>query len=103
MFDVTLTPELLIVIVSGLLAFVFEYFPKLKDWYDAQSEAAKKQIMLGLLVLTVAVVFAGSCFGLFNTGRTCEVKTALDFLVMVFVAIGVNQGVHKLTKKSAEG
>ena len=34
MFEFDLTPELVVGIVAAVLAFVFDYFPVLADWYN---------------------------------------------------------------------
>lgn len=103
MFEFEVKPEVLVAVFAAVTAFVFEYAPKVKDWFDAKSETAKKQIVLGSLVVEVAVIFAGTCAGIFITGLVCDVKSAFDLLYMVLIAVGVNQGTHLLTKRSAKG
>lgn len=101
MFEFSVTPEFFVVIVAGLLALVFDYFPYVAKWFDAKSEDAKKQIMALLLIGAAVAIFAGECFGLFATNLICTVKGGFDTLYMVFLAITVNQGVHKLLKPNA--
>ena len=98
MYEFTVTPELLTVLVAGVLALVFDYFPVVAKWYDALDAAVKRQVMAALVIGFALVVFAGQCFGLFATNLLCSVKGGFDALYIVFLAIGVNQGVHGLAK-----
>jgi len=101
MYSFSVTPEFFAVIVAGFLALAFDYFPYLAKWFDAKSDDAKKLIMAVLVIGTAVVIFAGQCVGLFSTNLVCSVKGGMDTLYMVFLALGVNQGVHKLLKPSA--
>lgn len=38
MFELNITPELLVSIVAVLLAVLFDWFPKLAPWFDTLSE-----------------------------------------------------------------
>ena len=98
MFEFSVTPEFLLVIVAGLLALVFDYFPAVAQWFDGLSVAQKKQLNAGLVIGSGAVIFAGQCFGLFVTNLICTVRGGFDALYIVFLAITVNQGVHALAK-----
>ena len=99
MFEFEVTVEVLVAIVAAVLSFAFEYFPKIRQWYEPKPEHEKKQIMLGLLTLTAGGIFLGSCYGLFVTGLVCEAKTVFDLLYLVGLAVAVNQGTHRLIKK----
>lgn len=94
MYEFTVTPEFILMILAGLLAVAFDYFPGLAKWFDGLGEAAKKQLNAGIVILIAAVLFAGSCWGLFSTNLVCDTKGALDFLYIVFLALTVNQGLH---------
>lgn len=98
MYQFTVTAEFLVLIVAGLLALVFDYFPPVAQWYDALNEAQKRQVMAALVIGTAVVIFAGQCFLIFVTNIECSTKGAFDLLYIVFLAIGVNQGVHALFK-----
>jgi len=101
MFEFSVTPEFLVVIVAGLLALVFDYFPVAAKWYDGLEAATKRQFMLALVIGVALVIFAGQCFNLFVTNLVCSVKGGFDTLYIVFLAISVNQGVHFLTKPTS--
>jgi len=103
MFELNLNPELVVGILSGLLAFVFEYIPVASKWFDGLEEVQKKQFMLASLFAVVAVVFAGGCYGLFVTQLACTIAGGVQAFQLLFAAVAINQGVHRLIKKSARG
>lgn len=98
MYEFSVTPQFLVVLVAGALALAFDYFPVAAKWYDALENAAKRQLMAGLVIGFALVVFAGQCFGLFTTNLACSVKGGGDAIYIAFLAIGVNQGVHGMVK-----
>jgi len=100
MYEFQVTPEFLLVIVAGVLALAFDYFPGVAAWFDALKADAKRQLNAVLVIGTAAVIFAGTCFSWFITNLICSVKGGFDTLYIVFLAIGVNQGVHLLLKPS---
>jgi len=100
MFEINFTPDFVVMVVSAVLMFVFEYLPGVADWYNKQTEVNKKRIMFGLLFLTVAVVFAGGCLGWFVIAVTCDALGAVAALTLLFEAVAINQGAHRLFKKS---
>ena len=103
MFKFVLTPELLSVILAGLIAILFDWFPGLAPWYDTLSALKKKQLMVVVLIVMVGVIFVGSCYGLFTTGIACEQASIPVLVSMVLVAAGVNQATHLLTKPEGKG
>lgn len=98
MYTFSVTPELLIVLIAGLLALVFDYFPLVAKWFDGLEVAAKRQLNAGLVLLIAIGIFVGDCYGLFATNLICTIKGGFDTLYIVFLAITVNQGVHTATK-----
>ena len=101
MFELNITPELLVSIVAALLAVAFDWFPKLAPWFDTLSELKKKQLMGGLLLTTVAAIYGGICVKLFFSPLyACEQTSLAELIKVVFVAIAANQTVHNLTKPS---
>jgi hypothetical protein len=100
MFEFEVNPGMLNVVVAIALSLIFEYVPKVKDWYDYQPDQVKKQIMLASLVLTSTLIFVGQCAGWFATNLTCDVRSAFQLVYMIGIAIGVNQGFHSLTKRT---
>ena len=99
MFELQITPELLVSIVAVFLAVAFDWFPKLAPWYDTLSELKKKQLMGGLLLLTVAVIYGGLCINLFaSVIYTCSQVSLAELVKVAFLAVMANQTFHALTK-----
>jgi pilus assembly protein Flp/PilA len=99
MFELNITPELLVSIVAALLAIAFDWLPKLAPWYDALSELKKKQLMGALLFLTVGAIYGGLCVNLFSSATyTCSQTSLAELIKVAFLAIVTNQGVHSLSK-----
>lgn len=100
LFKLSLTPEGLSMLLAGTLALVFDWFPGLAPRYDSLSRIKKQQVMIGMLSLVVALVFAGACQGWFETGLACSTQSLPVLLEYILMAAGANQAVHLLTKPS---
>ncbi|HEY3312017.1 MAG TPA: hypothetical protein VGK00_10290 [Anaerolineales bacterium] len=98
LFHLALSPESLSMLLAGLLAVLFDWFPGLAPWFGRLSKLKKQQVMIGLLGLVVAVVFWGACRGWFETGLACERESIPLLVEYVLAAAGANQAVHLLTK-----
>jgi hypothetical protein len=96
------TAALLVAIVTILLALLFDWFPGLASAYDKLVEGKKRLVMVLLIILTSAAIFAGTCYGLFGTNLECTVSGAGVLLIMAYTAIGTvfNQATHTLFKPS---
>ena len=86
-------------LAAAVLAIEFEYFPWIKDWFEPLPDGTKRLVMIGLLAAAVAGAFGLSCLGEL-AAFACTLIGALDALVVLVLAIGVNQGVHLGTKRS---
>ena len=96
--------QILTIISAALLSIILEYVPKVKDWFGKLTAAQKKQVN-GLGVILIALVIFGlGCWqalelpGWFPVVG-CTQAGAWEMVAAVAVALGVNQGVHLLTKK----
>lgn len=98
MFGINVTPDLLMVIVAGLLAILFDWFPGLNDWYGAFTPLKKRELMVVLILVVVAVIYGGTCYGLFSSNVSCDQAGLSALISTALIAVGVNQGVHNLTK-----
>ena len=99
MFELQITPELLVSIVAVLLAVAFDWLPKLAPWYDTLSELKKKELMGALLFATVLVIYGGICVNLFYSQTySCSQVSLAELIKVATLAIMANQGVHSLTK-----
>lgn len=93
-----MTPEIASTIAGGVLALVFQYFPWLSDGYNKLPDDQQQLIMLGLMFLVVAGAFGLSCAGLIVV-FVCAMDGAMKAFFVFFLAIGVNQGAHKILPK----
>lgn len=94
----TITPEILVGFAGGLLAVIFEYVPGIAPWYEKLAPEFKRLMMLGLLVAVALAVYGASCAG-WVEAVTCDELGVMQLGWMILVAIGVNQGVHRIGKK----
>jgi len=95
--------ESLTTIAAAILAFLFEYIPGFQGWYGKLEPVYKKLLMLLFVVGAAGGVFAIACSGkgeLFGVQVVCDQKSAGELIYLVLLAIGVNQGVSRLTKKT---
>lgn len=95
------TPDLIVMIAGVFLSLLFSYIPKLNTAFAALSSEAKRLIMLGLLVLTTAGIYAGSCAGIFSSGITCDQNGLLGLLWMLILSVIANQSTYNITPKTA--
>ncbi|MEJ2305139.1 MAG: hypothetical protein P8Y14_26760, partial [Anaerolineales bacterium] len=70
-----MTAEQIAAIGGAILSLAFSYIPGLRQKYEPQSAETKRLVMLGLLALVVAGVFALACsrFGAYlNISVSCD-------------------------------
>ena len=99
MFELPITPEFLSFLLAGLVAILFDWFPGLTGWYDPLSPLKKKQIMAVVLAVIIAVIYGLGCAGII-AGLACTQSQIIELVNVYLVSIGINQGVHLLTKPS---
>lgn len=103
LFRLALNPESLSLILAGLLALIFDWFPGLAPRFDRLNPLTKRLVMTGLLAVVTAAIFAAGCTGWLETGVACA-WTNLPLLVQyILAAAGVNQAVHLLAKPAPGG
>lgn len=93
--------ELLAILSGGLLSLLFSYIPGLSTWYERIDANQRRFVMLGMLVLVAAGVYAAGCAGL--NGRfglpdvACDSKGAEEVVTAFVYALIANQAVHRLS------
>ncbi len=102
MFTLSITSDLLSYLLAGLLAVIFDWFPGLSGWFATLSAIKKQQLIGALLLVIVGVIFALGCSGVLG-GLTCDKAQVAELVKIYLVAIGINQGVHTLSKPTAAG
>lgn len=90
----------LTVIAAAALSLLFGYIPGFKDWYEKLDTAPKKAAVMGVMLIAVAAgSFTLSCAGLVNLGVVCTKPGAIEFVLVVFQSLAVNQGTYALFVK----
>ena len=102
MFELNVTPDLLVSVFAAALAILFDWFPPIAQRYDSLSTLQKKQVMAVGLLLIVAVIYAGACTNIFAGSITCNKVGITSLVNAILVAMGINQGTHFLTKPVKE-
>ena len=81
--------------IGVVLQLFFAYFPKVKDWYEAQSSEAKGGIQLLLLALFAFVPVLLGCVGWFQQyAAACNQGGIEQALVNFVVGLAANQGIY---------
>ncbi len=90
----------LAIFAALLLALLFQYVPKLKDWYGKQDDNIQRLIMLGALAVAPLVLFAASCGNFTIPGVSvvvaCTADGGHDLVQMFITSVVVNQGAFQL-------
>ena len=85
-------------LLAALLSLVMEWAPKVRTWWEAQSETRKRGLMaLGVAVITLATV-GGNCW-IYDACPADWVTTVKDVFLTFLVAAAVNQGTYGLLKR----
>ena len=96
-----MTADTLTLIVGSVLSLVFGYFPGLEGWYTSLKSEVKALIMIGLLLLTSAVIFGINCLGwaggLGVPEVACTEAGLMEFVKIFFVALAANQSTYLIT------
>ena len=84
-------------VVALIFTLAFQYIPKLRVLWGGLASEAKKAIVLGIYVVTGAVVAFGGCIdaikGMFPALQCVAAPEFANFFFGVLVAIGAGQGV----------
>lgn len=96
----TVTATTIITIWSIVQAIGLEYMWFVKDWFDKLDEAKKRTVNGAGIFAVTAIVYGLSLANIIN-GFSPDINGAVAALIIMFTALGVNQGVHMGTKRSA--
>ena len=94
-------------IVALLFTLLFQYVPGLRVKWAAQSSDTKRVIVLGVYLITGAIVAFGGCFPAFANAlglplMCVALSSFVSFAFGVLVAIGAGQGVFSLLPELAD-
>ncbi len=102
MFELSVTPDLLAYIFAGLAAVLFDWFPGLSTWYGNLSELKKRQVMGAVLVVVLGIIYGGVCVKVFTSQISCDATGLAALVQVLLISLGINQGVHLLTKPESK-
>ena len=94
------SPEMLVLLAGVVLSLVFSYVPGLNAKYAALLPEIKRVIMLALLALITAVVYAGTCAGWFTSGVICDQPGLMKLIWMFVLAMISNQSTYTISPQS---
>jgi hypothetical protein len=98
-----MTAEILSATCGVILSLIFSYIPGRESWW-ANLEAAKKRLVMLLLLVLVAVMsFLFACIGwATDIGYTmaCNRSGFVGLVTALIYAIMANQSAYQLTKRS---
>jgi len=97
MLGIEVTSDWLILIASGVTSLVFSWFPGLNTWYAALRDPIKKLIMAGVILLIVVAALVLSCYNVIESNLACTKEGIAAAVGIYLLAIGVNQGLFKVT------
>ena len=95
-----MSAESLSLIAGTFLSLIFSYIPGAKGWFMQFEPEVKRLIMLGLIILSAAVVFGLSCLGWgFELGITpvCDQTGLLGLVQQIVIAIIANQSIYAIS------
>jgi hypothetical protein len=80
--------------VAGVvLSTLFEYFPKLSAWYNAQEDNIQRLLLLGAMALVAATIFGMGCAGLADT-FACTKEGAWEAVKVFFSGVISSQATY---------
>lgn len=90
--------ELIAMIVGAFVSVLFSYFPKLNTLFAALQANKKKLIMLGIMILISAGLYAGDCYlDLWITDLVCGKEGVWRLVTILIASIVGNQGAFSIT------
>lgn len=98
--EITLTPDLLVAILSAALSLIFAYVPKVKGFYSALDPDYQAFIMLIGIVVVALIVFGANCGAfLVVVNLACTKQGLVDLAWYIFLALTVNQSTYLIGVK----
>ena len=87
-------------VVAVFISLLLEWFPALKTRWDTFNEGQKRGMMAAAVMLISLVVVLGNCYW---WGEVCPeswVVTVRELFLTFLAAASVQQGVHRLLKRT---
>lgn len=89
-------PELILSLSGIAVSLLFEYFPVLSRWYNAQPDDYQKTFMLAVLAAVVGGAYGLSVLGWVDVFQVGDWQAVVKAFIGALVA---NQGTHRLLPK----
>lgn len=96
----TVSSELIVSIAGIVLSLLFSYIPGLRTWYAALITETKQLIMLGLLILVTAAIYALGCYGILDTGIVCGKEGIIALVQMLVYGLVSNQAAYLISPQA---
>lgn len=95
-----ITSEMLVAVAGVVLSLLFSYIPGLRTWYAGLVSETKRLIMLGLLLVVTAAIFALGCYNLISIDIACNQDGLLKLVGLFVAGIVANQGTYLITPQT---
>lgn len=95
---VTLSPELLAIVLGGFLSLLTTYVPKFRTWFAGLAEDVKMASMgIATILIGIAVYTLACTPSLGFPFVVCPSGGVWELLAIIFLALGSNQGVDRVS------
>ena len=95
--------EAILLLVGGIVSFVFRFLPFLSVKFDALESKVKQAIMAGVLFVVMAGVFGLNCISGISMPAdlvmACDKPSALSLASMFILLVVGNQSTYSIIKK----
>lgn len=92
------SPEGLLFLSAAVLAVLCDWFPPIAERYDNLKAGPKRLWMAVSLVVSAVLILGSTCAGLIPSENACSLNGVGNMIILLVVAIAVNQGFHAGTK-----
>lgn len=96
-----MTSQELMAIAGVIISIVFEYFPKLSEWYNLKPDNQQRMIMLGVVFVVAFAAYGLSCAGLVDAW-TCDTGGFWAMLKILIAGVVANQATYTILPRKAE-
>ncbi len=98
-----LSPEAVAAVLAGIVSLAFTFIPGLNAKFAALADDVKRAIMGGLSALIAVAIYLIACTPALSAGFpfACPTGGVWELVMIVFLAVTVNQGVFMGTPKPA--
>lgn len=93
-----MTPELLAVVLAGLISLLATYIPGFNSWFAGLATEVKQAIMGVATILIAVAIYVLACTpSLGFPYVACPTGGVWELISIIFLALAANQGVYMLS------